>query len=107
MAGVHLDLHPSGRAVGDTRLFASARDEQRLRRPLDAVTAACAGALLALLAWWAQPTLGFERSLVEAVTSSTNTVAVAAETRHWSSSGQRWRTIVAITAATASSATTS
>ena len=70
MAGVHLDLHPSGRAVGDTRLFASARDEQRLRRPLDAVTAACAGALLALLAWWAQPTLGFERSLVEAVTSS-------------------------------------
>jgi len=70
MPGAHLDLHAPGRLDEDTRLFASARDEQRLRRPLDGITAIVAALALATLAWWAQPTLGFERALVEAVTSS-------------------------------------
>ncbi len=70
MPGAHLDLHAPARLDEDTRLFASARDEQRLRRPLDGITAIVAALALATLAWWAQPTLGFERALVEAVTSS-------------------------------------
>ena len=70
MPGAHLDLHAPARLDEDTRLFASARDEQRLRRPLDGITAVVAALALATLAWWAQPTLGFERALVEAVTSS-------------------------------------
>ena len=50
------------------RLFASAPGEQRLRRPLDAVTAVVAVALLAVFAAWAQPTRSFETSLIDAVT---------------------------------------
>src|SRR4051812_12288883 len=53
MAAAHLELHVPGRAGDEARLFASARDEQRLRRPIDAITAAGAAALLAVLAWWA------------------------------------------------------
>ena len=50
-------------------LFASARDEPRLRRPLDAITLAGGLGLLAVFAVWAQPTRSFERSLTDAVTT--------------------------------------
>jgi uncharacterized membrane protein YbhN (UPF0104 family) len=70
VTAAHFELHASGHVVDEARLFASARVEQRLRRPLDAVIGVWAGLVLAMLAWWAQPTLGFERSLVDAVTSS-------------------------------------
>jgi glycosyltransferase 2 family protein len=56
--------------VRHPRLFASAPGEQLLRRPLDAVTAAVAVALLAVFAAWAQPMRSFESSLIDAVTSS-------------------------------------
>ena len=52
------------------RLFTSAPGEQRLRRPLDAVTAAVAVSLLAAFAAWARPTRSFETSLIDSVTSS-------------------------------------
>src|SRR5262245_56218836 len=54
----------------DTRLFASARDEQRLRRPIDGITAGVTAVALWAMTWWAQPTRGFERALTDAVTSS-------------------------------------
>ncbi len=63
-------LRAPRRGARHPRLFASAPGEQRLRRPLDAVTAALAVALLALFAAWAQPTRPFEVSLTDAVTSS-------------------------------------
>ncbi len=50
------------------RLFASARDEQRLRRPLDAIAAVVSLGLLILFAEWAQPARPFEQSLTDAVT---------------------------------------
>jgi uncharacterized membrane protein YbhN (UPF0104 family) len=62
-------LHAPRRGVPQPRLFASAAGEQRLRRPLDAVTAAVGVALLAVFAAWAQPTRPFELSLIDAVTS--------------------------------------
>ena len=49
-------LRAPRRSVRPPRLFASAPGEERLRRPLDAVTAGLAVALLALFAAWAQPT---------------------------------------------------
>lgn len=49
----HADLGTPRRGHPSVRLFASAPDEQRVRRPLDAVTAALALGLLAVLAWWA------------------------------------------------------
>jgi uncharacterized membrane protein YbhN (UPF0104 family) len=52
-----------GRTV---RLFASPSGVPRVRRVLDALTLVGAVAALALLAWWGQPTRGFERSLASA-----------------------------------------
>ena len=54
----------------DPRLFASDRNEQRQRRPLDAITAGFGIALLAVFATWALPTRPFETSLIDAATSS-------------------------------------
>jgi uncharacterized membrane protein YbhN (UPF0104 family) len=62
-------LRAPRRGVRQPRLFASAAGEQRMRRPLDAVTAAVGVVLLAVFAGWAQPTRPFERSLIDAVTS--------------------------------------
>jgi glycosyltransferase 2 family protein len=63
-------LRAPRRGVRPPRLFASAAGEERLRRPLDAVTAVVGVVLLAGFAAWAQPTRPFERSLIDAVTSS-------------------------------------
>ena len=52
------------------RLFASAVDEPRVRRIFDVLALGLALALLAVLAWWGQPTRSFERSLVTAAVSS-------------------------------------
>jgi uncharacterized membrane protein YbhN (UPF0104 family) len=65
-----LSLRAPHRGVRHPRLFASAPGEQRMRRPLDAVTAVVAVALLAAFAAWAQPTRPFESSLTDAVISS-------------------------------------
>lgn len=64
------DLSARRLAVHEARFFASARDEQRLRRPLDAVIAVGATALLALSASLLQPTRSFERSLATALAGS-------------------------------------
>jgi len=64
------DLSARRLAVHEARLFASSRDEQRLRRPLDAVIAAAAVALLVLGATLLQPTRAFERSLAGALSGS-------------------------------------
>jgi glycosyltransferase 2 family protein len=64
------DLDARRLAVPEARLFASARDEQRLRRPLDAVIAVAATGLLALATWLLQPTRPFERSLASALGNS-------------------------------------
>jgi uncharacterized membrane protein YbhN (UPF0104 family) len=67
--GARPALHAPRRSVSPPRLFASGPGEQRLRRPLDAATAALAVVLLAVFAAWAQPTRPFELSLTDAVTS--------------------------------------
>src|SRR3954470_20096855 len=54
----------------DLRLFVFARDQTRVRRPLDVIVAAVSIGLLVPLAWWFQPARVFERSLSAAVTSS-------------------------------------
>jgi general stress protein CsbA len=70
MTAAESDLPARRLAVHEARLFASARDEQRLRRPLDAVIAVAAIGLLALAAWLLQPTRAFERSLADALSGS-------------------------------------
>jgi glycosyltransferase 2 family protein len=64
------DLSARRLTVHEARLFASARDEQRLRRPLDAVIAVAATGLLAVATWLLQPTRPFERSLASALGNS-------------------------------------
>jgi uncharacterized membrane protein YbhN (UPF0104 family) len=63
-------LHPPRQAVREVRLFASARQEPRSRRFIDAVAVVVALALLIVLAWWAQPTRDFEQALIEATAAS-------------------------------------
>jgi glycosyltransferase 2 family protein len=70
MTAAESDLPSRRLAIHEARLFASARDEQRLRRPLDAVIAVAAIGLLALATWLLQPTRAFERSLADALSGS-------------------------------------
>ncbi len=63
-------LHQPRQAEREVRLFASARQEPRTRRYIDAITALTALVLLAVLGWWAIPTRDFEQALIEATAAS-------------------------------------
>ena len=63
-------LHQPRQAEREVRLFASARQEPRARRYIDAITALTALVLLAVLGWWAIPTRDFEQALIEATAAS-------------------------------------